>query len=374
MSESADGFRVSLDTSRTHLSASVCVETLGGTLTPLLERGLSIPCQKIEVFSTTVDNQETIDIHVLQGDAGTVSDPTVITIGKFSVKGISHARAGVPQIQVCFSVDFIGRFQLSARDLSTGRDIEVSGLSGAGHPVPQVVPQARARPESEEAEAMEETSAADADGRAKHGICIRASIVRLDHAFHQISDTTIGPVWMPRERGSYLPVKVKVLNRGIPVYLTQDKIDAVLKERALGIKAGILVAMGLIAFVISIVCLHFLVDEAAYGRATLFGVVAGALWVAVVKVARREVAYNSPQTLTQKQLELAKEAALRDAAAARGVAYGWPELSRNDQGVYDKPKSGLFESSRLAAELEDWVADKDGRTYRRKGYRDGDHA
>ena len=142
MAKVENASRVLLNTLKTRLDASIGVETSKGMFTPILKRGLSIPCQKIEVFSTTADNQESIDIHVLQGNANTISDPTVITIGKVSLKGISHARAGIPQIQVCFSVNVVGEFQLSAKELTTGRNIEVSGLSDTTHPyTPQETPQ-----------------------------------------------------------------------------------------------------------------------------------------------------------------------------------------------------------------------------------------
>jgi hypothetical protein len=166
LDQSNDTFRVLLNNSKTHLDASVGVETYGGTFTPILERGLSIPCQKTEVFSTAADSQESIDIHVLQGNANNVSDPKVTTIERFSLKGISQANAGIPQIQVCFSVNFIGKFQINAKDLATGRQIEVAGSQPE---TPQKSPVAQSMMPQESLEAKPQDDCSNLPAKAPCG-------------------------------------------------------------------------------------------------------------------------------------------------------------------------------------------------------------
>ena len=109
------------------LNASIGVETLGETFTPILERGLTLPCEKTEVFSTGTDNQSSLEIHVLQGDAKSVSDPSMKHIGRYTLKGIPPGQAGMPQIEVAFVMTSDGQFQLRAKDLITGHTIEVAG-------------------------------------------------------------------------------------------------------------------------------------------------------------------------------------------------------------------------------------------------------
>jgi hypothetical protein len=109
------------------LNTSIGIETLGETFTPILERGSTLPCEKTEVFSTAADNQQSLEIHVLRGDAKSVSDPSMRNVGRFTLKGIPPGRAGEPQIEVAFAVTSDGQFQLQAKDLTTGHTIEVAG-------------------------------------------------------------------------------------------------------------------------------------------------------------------------------------------------------------------------------------------------------
>ena len=113
-------------TQKQFLDTSIGIETLGETFTPILERGSTLPCEKTEIFSTAVDNQQSLEIHVLQGDAKTVSDPSMRNIGRFTLKGIPPGRAGKAQIEVAFAMTSDGQFQLRAKDLTTGHTIEVA--------------------------------------------------------------------------------------------------------------------------------------------------------------------------------------------------------------------------------------------------------
>ena len=111
---------------------SLGIETLGGVMTPLIERNTTIPTKKAEVFSTAEDNQTTVEIHVLQGERKMAMDNK--TIGKFQLTGIPPAHRGLPQVEVTFDIDANGILQVSALDKTTGKEQKVrieasSGLS-----------------------------------------------------------------------------------------------------------------------------------------------------------------------------------------------------------------------------------------------------
>jgi molecular chaperone DnaK len=111
---------------------SLGIETLGGVMTPLIERNTTIPTKKAEVFSTAEDNQTTVEIHVLQGERKMAMDNK--TIGKFQLTGIPPAPRGMPQIEVTFDIDANGILHVSAKDRATGKEQKIrieasSGLS-----------------------------------------------------------------------------------------------------------------------------------------------------------------------------------------------------------------------------------------------------
>src|SRR3989475_588633 len=101
---------------------SLGVETKGGIFTKLIERNTTIPTRKSETFTTADDNQTTVEIHVLQGEAETVYSPGVRSLGKFNLVGIPPAPRGVPQIEVSFDIDANGIVNVSAKDLATGKE------------------------------------------------------------------------------------------------------------------------------------------------------------------------------------------------------------------------------------------------------------
>jgi len=111
---------------------SLGIETLGGVMTPLIERNTTIPTKKSEVFSTAEDNQTTVEIHVLQGERKMALDNK--TIGKFQLTGIPPAPRGMPQVEVTFDIDANGILHVSAQDKATGKEQKIrieasSGLS-----------------------------------------------------------------------------------------------------------------------------------------------------------------------------------------------------------------------------------------------------
>lgn len=109
---------------------SIGVETGGGLFTPLIARNTTIPTEKSEVFTTSVDNQTFVPIHVLQGERQMAADNR--SLARFDLTGIPPAPRGVPKVQVTFSVDADGILSVEARDLGTGnrQSIQVKPTSG----------------------------------------------------------------------------------------------------------------------------------------------------------------------------------------------------------------------------------------------------
>jgi molecular chaperone DnaK len=101
---------------------SLGIETKGGIFTKLIERNTTIPTRKSEVFSTADDNQPSVEVHVVQGEAETVFSPGVRTLGRFQLVGIPPAPRGIPQIEVTFDIDANGIVHVSAKDLGTGQE------------------------------------------------------------------------------------------------------------------------------------------------------------------------------------------------------------------------------------------------------------
>ncbi|HSD21419.1 MAG TPA: molecular chaperone DnaK [Anaeromyxobacter sp.] len=109
---------------------SLGVETAGGVLTRIIEKNTTVPCKKSQVFSTAVDNQPLVSVHVLQGERGMAADNK--TLARFELVGIPPAPRGVPQIEVTFDIDANGIVHVSAKDLGTGKQqqIRITGSSG----------------------------------------------------------------------------------------------------------------------------------------------------------------------------------------------------------------------------------------------------
>ena len=107
---------------------SLGVETMGGVMTKMIDRNTTIPTRKTEIYSTASDNQTSVEIHVLQGERQMAADNK--TLGKFQLTGIPAARRGVPQIEVTFDIDANGIVNVSAKDLGTGKQQQIT-ISGS---------------------------------------------------------------------------------------------------------------------------------------------------------------------------------------------------------------------------------------------------
>ncbi len=107
---------------------SLGVETMGGVMTKMIDRNTTIPTRKTEIYSTAADNQTSVEIHVLQGERQMAAGNK--TLGRFQLSGIPAARRGVPQIEVTFDIDANGIVNVSAKDLGTGKQQQIT-ISGS---------------------------------------------------------------------------------------------------------------------------------------------------------------------------------------------------------------------------------------------------
>ena len=143
---------------------SLGIETLGGVCTVLIPRNTTIPTSKAQVFSTAVDNQPAVDIHILQGERPMAADNK--TLGNFQLANIPPARRGVPQIEVKFDIDANGIVNVTAKDLGTNKEQSITITSSTNlsdDEIDKMMKEAEANKEADEKRKEEATIRNDAD-------------------------------------------------------------------------------------------------------------------------------------------------------------------------------------------------------------------
>jgi molecular chaperone DnaK len=130
---------------------SIGVETAGGVFTRLIPRNTSLPARAVEVFSTTIDNQPFVNVHVLQGEREMAADNK--SLSSFELTGLPPAPRGVPKIEVAFDIDADGVLSVSARDVGTGRVQRVTVTPSTGlseHDIERLVSEGNEMAESDQ--------------------------------------------------------------------------------------------------------------------------------------------------------------------------------------------------------------------------------
>ncbi|MCC8146997.1 MAG: molecular chaperone DnaK, partial [Bacteroidales bacterium] len=190
---------------------SLGIETMGSVMTKMIEANATIPIKKTETFTTAIDNQPSVEIHVLQGERPLAKDNK--TIGKFHLDGIMPAPRGVPQIEVTFDIDANGVVSVSAKDKATGKEqaIRIEASSGLSE---------------EEIKRMKDEAAANAESDAKE----KEKIDKLNHADSLIFQTEK----QLKELGDKIPADKKA-----PIEAALSKLKEAHKAQDIaGIDAG----------------------------------------------------------------------------------------------------------------------------------------
>ena len=196
---------------------SLGIETLGNVMTVLIPRNTTIPTSKSQVFSTAVDNQPAVDIHVLQGERPMAQDNK--TLGNFQLTNLPPAKRGVPQIEVTFDIDANGIVNVKAKDLGTGKEQSItitSSTSLSDEEIEKMVKEAEANKEADEAKKEEAEVRNNAD----------AMVFQTEKALEDLGDKVDAS---DKEKAEELMKELKELLTGTDTAKIKEKTEELSK-------------------------------------------------------------------------------------------------------------------------------------------------
>ena len=196
---------------------SLGIETMGGVFTRLIDRNTTIPTHKSQIFSTAADGQTAVDVHVLQGEREMAAYNK--TLGKFQLSGIAPAPRGVPQIEVTFDIDANGIVKVSAKDLGTGKEQQIS-ITASTNLSQEDIDKAVKEAEQYAAEDKARKDEVDTHNNAEH--VVYQTEKTLGELGDKISEQEKAPILAAVE-------KLKELNKGTDVQAIKDATDEVQK-------------------------------------------------------------------------------------------------------------------------------------------------
>ena len=168
---------------------SLGIETMGNVFTKLIDANTTIPTKKSQVFSTAVDNQPSVEIHVLQGERAMAADNN--TIGRFHLDGLPPAQRGVPQVEVTFDIDANGIIKVSALDKGTNKSHEIRIEASSGLSEEDI---AKMRQEAEENADSDKTAKETAEKINEADSMIFQTEKQLKEFGEKLSDDKKGPI------------------------------------------------------------------------------------------------------------------------------------------------------------------------------------
>ena len=196
---------------------SLGIETMGGVFTRLIDRNTTIPTRKSQIFSTASDNQPSVEVHVLQGEREMAAYNK--TLGRFQLSGIMPAPRGVPQIEVTFDIDANGIVKVSAKDLGTGKEQQIS-ITASTNLSQEDIDKAVREAEQFAAEDKARKDEVDTRNNAEH--TIYQTEKTLGELGDKISENEKAPILAAIE-------KLKEANKGSDVQAIKDATEEVQK-------------------------------------------------------------------------------------------------------------------------------------------------
>ena len=192
---------------------SLGIETMGGVFTRLIERNTTIPTRKSQIFSTAADGQTSVEVHVLQGEREMAAYNK--TLGNFSLGGIAPAPRGVPQIEVTFDIDSNGIVKVSAKDLGTGKEADIT-ITASTNLSQDEIDKAVKEAEQFAAEDKARKEEVDTHNNAEH------TIYQMEKSLNELGDKVTAEEKAPVQAAID---KLKELNKGSDVEAIKAGIE-----------------------------------------------------------------------------------------------------------------------------------------------------